>query len=356
MTTLRRSLILGASALPLFSIQSRAQTALNITIASSHPDANFWVAMMKNVFQPEVDKLLRDGGNTHRINWREAYGGTLYRFQDTMEAVRDNITDIGYVGTLWEGSTMPLQNVTYFTPFATGDHALVANTFEAMNENVPAIRQNWNGLNMVPLSSYITDTYHIWSNFPVRSLDDLRNRKISAPGTSANWLTGTGATPVDGALTTYYTDIQTGVSEGALSFFVCILPTRVHEVARYITKCDVGAMYVGGIAANKQRFDRWPEGVRRAMADAGKATTQAHIRDVSARITAAETEMTRQGAIISTLPAAERERWIRGLPNIARTWVDSSGPAARDVLSAYFAAIRAAGQTPGRNWDREVSA
>jgi TRAP-type C4-dicarboxylate transport system substrate-binding protein len=208
---------------------------------------------------------------------------------------------------------------------------------------------------MVPLSSYITDTYHIWSNFPVRSLDDLRNRKISAPGTSANWLTGTGATPVDGALTTYYTDIQTGVSEGALSFFVGILPTRVHEVARYITKCDVGAMYVGGIAANKQRFDRWPEGVRRAMTEAGKTTTQAHIRDVSARIAAAETEMQRQGAIISTLPAAERDRWIRGLPNLARTWVDSSGPAARDVLNAYFAAIRAAGQTPGRNWDREVT-
>lgn len=65
-----------------------------------------------------------------------------------MEAVRDNITDIGYVGTLWEGSTMPLQNVTYFTPFATGDHAVVANAFERMNETVPALRANWNGLNM----------------------------------------------------------------------------------------------------------------------------------------------------------------------------------------------------------------
>jgi hypothetical protein len=26
------------------------------------------------------------------------------------------------------------------------------------------------------------------------------------------------------------------------------------------------------------------------------------------------------------------------------------------VLNAYFAAIRAAGQTPGRNWDRELTA
>lgn len=356
MTAPRRSLLLGTATLPLFAIRAQAQSALNITIASSHPVQNYWVSNMKNVFQPEVEKFLRDNGNTHRINWREAYGGTLYRFQDTMEAVRDNITDIGYVGTLWEGSTMPLQNVTYFTPFATGDHGLVANTFERMNETVPAIRQNWESLNMIPLSSFITDTYHIWSTFPVRSLDDLRNRKISAPGTSANWLTGTGATPVDGALTTYYTDIQTGVSEGALSFFVGILPTRVYEVAKYITKCDVGAMYVGGIAVNRQRFGRYPEPVRNALTAAGKISTQKHIEDVTARVAASEAEMVQKGAIVSTLPAAERERWIRGLPNIARTWVDSSGPAARDVLNAYFAAIRAAGQTPGRNWDREVAA
>jgi TRAP-type C4-dicarboxylate transport system substrate-binding protein len=270
--------------------------------------------------------------------------------------VRDNITDIGYVGTLWEGSTMPLQNVSYFTPFATGDHAVVANAFETMNETVPAIRENWTSLNMVPLSSFITDTYHIWSNFPIRTLDDLRNRKISAPGTSANWLSGTGATPVDGALTTYYTDIQTGVSEGALSFFVGILPTRVYEVARHICKCDAGAMYVGGIAANRQRFARYPEGVRNAMTAAGKASTVAHIRDVSSRIAAAEAEMVQKGAIVTTLAPAERQRWISGLPNLAQTWARNSGPASRDVLNAYFAAIRAAGQTPGRNWDREVTA
>lgn len=344
----------GAATLPVFSIKASAQSTLNITIAASHPVQNFWVAMMKNVFQPEVERLLRDGGNQVRVNWREAYGGTLYKFQDTMEAVRDNITDIGYVGTLWEGSTMPLQNVTYFTPFATGDHGLIARTFDTLNETVPAIKANWNGLNMVPLSSYITDTYHIWSNFPVRTLDDLRNKKISAPGTSANWLSGTGATPVDGALTTYYTDIQTGVSEGALSFFVGILPTRVYEVAKYVTKCDVGAMYVGGIAANKQRFDRWPAAFQKAITEAGKITTQKHVQDVSSRIEAAEKEMVSKGAIITTLSDAERTRWINGLPNIAKTWADTSGPASREVLNAYFTAIRAAGQTPGRDWAREA--
>ena len=34
----------------------------------------------------------------------------------------------------------------------------------------------------------------------------------------------------------------------------------------------------------------------------------------------------------------------------------TSGPAAPTVLNAYFAAIREAGHTPGRDWDRELNA
>ena len=77
---------------------------------------------------------------------------------------------------------------------------------------------------------------------------------------------------------------------------------------------------------------------------------------MSERIATAKREMVARGAVVSTLPETERQRWIRGLPNLARTWAESSGPASREVLNAYFAAIRAAGQTPGRNWDRELTA
>ena len=79
---------------------------------------------------------------------------------------------------------------------------------------MPALRDSWAAQNMVPLSSLITDSYDIYANFPVTHLDSLKNKRINAPGTSANWLRETGATPVDGALTTYYTNIQTGVTAG----------------------------------------------------------------------------------------------------------------------------------------------
>lgn len=357
MTDLTRRVALAAAGSALaapYITPAIAQSTATIQIGASHPVQNFWVANMKEVFQPEVDKFLRDNGNTHKVAWREAYGGTLYKFQDTMEAVRDNLVDVGFVGTLWEGSTMPLQNLTYFTPFSGGDHGLVASAFDKLNETVPALKESWNKLNMVPLSSLITDTYHLWTNFPVKTLDDLKNRKINAPGTSANWLSGTGATPVDGALTTYYTDIQTGVSEGAVSFYVGILPTRVYEVAKYVTEVDLGAMYVGGIAANRDRFGKFPKPIQDAMIAAGKAATKAHVADVASRIEKSKQEMIAKGAVVTKLADAEREKWIKGLPNIGKTWADSSGLAARDVMKSYFDTLRASGFNPPRAWDKEA--
>jgi hypothetical protein len=115
---------------------------------------------MKNAFQPEVDRILAEKGE-YKVDWNEAYGGTLYKFTDTRAAVSDGIVDVGMVGTVWEGAAMPLQNVTYFTPFATEDHKLLIKIFDDLSANLPALHDSWTAQNMVPLSSLITDSYDI---------------------------------------------------------------------------------------------------------------------------------------------------------------------------------------------------
>ena len=328
-----------------------AQQTLTVNIGSSHPEANIWVYAMKNTFQPEVNRILAETGNEYQVNWVENYAGTLYKFTDTREAVMDGIVDVGMVGTVWEGANMPLQNVTYFTPFATEDHRMIIEIFDDLSENLPELKNSWAENGMVHLSSLITDSYDIYANFPVTSMADLQNRKLNAPGTSANWLQETGATPVDGALTTYYTNIQTGVTEGALSFASGILPTRVYEVAPELTRVGIGSMYFGGIAANKDFFDGLPAPVQTAFREAAKATSVAHgdyVGDLAAR---ALVEMQAAGLTIHQLPDEEKAKWVAGLPNIIEPWLEQTGEAGKTVLKAYFAALRERGVTPLRSWD-----
>ncbi|MFP1644590.1 C4-dicarboxylate TRAP transporter substrate-binding protein [Pontitalea aquivivens] len=338
----------GAVALALAGA-AHAQQTITVNIGSSHPEANIWVYAMKNGFQPEVDRILAETGE-YKVNWVEAYGGTLYKFTDTRAAVRDGIVDVGMVGTVWEGATMPLQNVTYFTPFATDDHKLLIEIFDELTETLPELRDSWADQNMVHLSSLITDSYDIYATFPVTRLADLQNRKVNAPGTSANWLRDTGATPIDGALTTYYTNIQTGVSEGALSFASGILPTRVYEVAPHLTRVGIGAMYFGGIAVNKTFFDGLPAPVQDAFRAAGKVTSQTHGDYVSQLAEKAITDMQAAGLQIADLPEAEKTAWVQGLPNIVEPWLQQSGDAGAVVLKAYFEALRARGVAPLRDW------
>ncbi len=330
-----------------------AQEMITANIGSSHPEANIWVYAMKNTFQPEVNRLLMEAGNEYQIDWVENYGGTLYKYTDTREAVRDGIVDVGMVGTVWEGSEMPLQNVTYFTPFATSDHEMIIEIFDTLSDELPELRDSWADQNMVHLSSLITDSYDVYANFEINGLADLANHRINAPGTSANWLANTGATPLDGALTTYYTDIQTGVSEGALSFASGILPTRVYEVAPKLTRVGIGSMYFGGIAVNKDFFDSQPEAVQNALREAGKITSKGHGDYVSERATTAITEMEAAGLEITELPEAEKTAWVESLPDIVQPWLDQTGEEGKTVLKAYFDALRERGVEPLRAWDAD---
>ncbi|MFT4830057.1 MAG: TRAP-type C4-dicarboxylate transport system substrate-binding protein [Paracoccaceae bacterium] len=345
-----RTLTAAATLTLLSSSFAFAQQTITVNIGSSHPEANIWVYAMKTAFQPEVDRLLAETGD-YKVNWNEAYGGTLYKFTDTREAVMDGIVDVGMVGTVWEGSTMPLQNVTYFTPFATEDHKLLIEIFDDLSRNLPELNASWTQQNMVPLSSLITDSYDIYATFPVNTMADLQNRKLNAPGTSANWLRGTGATPVDGALTTYYTNIQTGVTEGTMSFASGILPTRVYEVAPELTRVGIGSMYFGAIAANKDFFDALPAPVQAAFLTAAKATSIAHGDYVEALAARAVTEMQAAGLTVHTLPDAEKAAWVNGLPDIVAPWLEQTGDAGKVVLAAYFKALRDHGVTPARDWD-----
>jgi len=73
---------------------------------------------------------------------------------------------------VWENSAMPLQNVTYFTPFATTNHEQLIEIFDKLNATVPALKDSWAAQNMVPLSSLITDSYDSRGRYPSSPTDN----------------------------------------------------------------------------------------------------------------------------------------------------------------------------------------
>lgn len=339
---------------------AQAEQTFKLTIASSHPTTLPWVGLMSTLFVPEVNKRVAALNKGYKIEWKEAYGGQLYKMNATLTSVGSGIADIGWVFANLESAKMPLTQFATVTPFATGDVRTILEVVNEMNEKNPALKAEWSRNNLVFLGASGVDTYHLFTKMPISTYADLNGKKISAPGAVGTWLRGSGAVAVDGSLTSYYTDIQTGVSEGTISISTGILPNKIYEVAPYVTTVDIGALYNGGMAMNKDSFSALPPDVQKIFKDVGleysKTLGSTLMQRYEAALKSIETQGANQSVPVKVAPMApgEREKWATTMPNIAADWVKinaSRGPAAQ-IVQNYMEELRKRGAKPLRNWDK----
>jgi TRAP-type C4-dicarboxylate transport system substrate-binding protein len=359
MKLLRTTILATALAIPA---GAWSQETINLTVASSHPLVIPWVGMIKSHFMARTDEILAQTG-TYKIEWNEAFGGTLYKANATLSSVEEGITDVGWVFSFLEAAKLPLSQASSYAPFSTSNPAVQLEVMSELFETNEAFREEWEQYNLKVLGFTGTDGYDLYLKEPLDGFAALDGMKISAPGVLGNWLRGTGANAVDGALTTFYTDIQTGVSDGVLSLALGVLPAKIYEVAPYITRVKMGVAYSGAVAINRDTWDSLPEEVQNAMIEAGQYYTVSHGQDLLERHEAALKTMVEVGASqnppVTIMPMSEEDRqaWVNAMPNIAKEWADgleAQGVPAGDFMRAYMEGLRARGEAPVRNWDEEL--
>ncbi|MEM7445133.1 MAG: C4-dicarboxylate TRAP transporter substrate-binding protein [Pseudomonadota bacterium] len=350
----RAATLVAALLLGFPSSSSQAQT-YTVNLVAGHPSVFLWVQHLTKSFIPAVDAAL--DGTSYAIDWNEFYGGQLASIGGELEALEVGLADVGLVAIAFEQSNLPLQNITFVTPFGSPSPETVLSVMDDMHDRVPGMVESWHAYDLEYLGGgFVLDDYFLMTRFPVNSLDDLRGRRIGAPGPAVNWVQGTGAVGVSSNLNNYYHEIQTGVYDGAIVFATAAIAARLHEVAPYITITNFGAQYGGPIVANRLWFGSVPEEIQSALRKGAATYASAFIAEQSEHIEIALQAMIDGGAIVSELPTADRETWANALPNVPLLWADNAdrrGLPASELLGAYMDALRADGFAPMRHWDRE---
>jgi TRAP-type C4-dicarboxylate transport system substrate-binding protein len=326
-----------------------------ITVAAGHPPIFLWVTLARDYFIPEVDKRLLEAGGKHKILWNQAYGGTIAKIGGVLEAIEENIVDMGFVGTIFEASKMPLHNVSYMTPFGSDNIFHIVDVMTELQAQIPALAQEWTRHNQVYLGGAALDTYGILSDFPIKTVDDVKGHKLAAPGPSANWLKGTGGVPVASNLNEYYNGIKTGVFQGTLTFMTAASAIKVYEVAPNICMVNFGAQFAGGISINKDVFDSFPPEIQKIFLDVGKNYTKQLADAQTARANKAMAMMEKNGATVIYLSQTERKRWADKLPNVPMQWaveMEKKGLPGKAILKGYLDGLRKRDVKLVRDWDK----
>ncbi|MEK7947827.1 C4-dicarboxylate TRAP transporter substrate-binding protein [Pigmentiphaga sp. YJ18] len=348
--------ILPAALAALLATTTMAVQAktITVTLVNGHPPVFRWVKHLQETFVPAVNKALE--GSDIRIEWKQQYGGSLAKVGEELEAAQDGVADVALVPTIFEPAKLPLQNVTYYTPFVSTDPGVVTHAVQEVQSKIPAMAKAWEANDVVYIGGgFGLDDYLLFTKFPVKSVADLKGRKIGTPGPSINWMKGTGAVGVAGNLTEYYNSLQTGLYDGVVTFATAALPAKIQEVAPYITQVGYGAQYSGGIAANKDWYDAQPEALKKALKTGAQAFEKAYTDDLRKATQAALDELVAKGGKLNPDSAALRGAYAKVLEDPTKGWIaelQKQKLPAKQVLDAYMKEVRAAGAKPVRDWDR----
>ena len=60
-----------------------------ITVVAGHPPIFLWVTLCRDYFIPEVNKRVEKLG--HKIEWNQAYGGTVAKIGGALEAIEEGV-------------------------------------------------------------------------------------------------------------------------------------------------------------------------------------------------------------------------------------------------------------------------
>ena len=203
--TMRITQTIAAGALVTGALAASAQAdTFRLTVAAGQaPQALPSLAAVPNYFIPEVQKRLADSGSEHTIVFQEAYAGSLLKPGTVLQGVADGIADIGYVPSIFHPDKLPLEQVSFVTPFCTTDVTAVTGAMGALYENIPAMAGQYDKFNQVRLAGTGVDSYELISSKPVRSFEDLQGTKIGTAGAALAWMRGVDVVPVSSNMMEY---------------------------------------------------------------------------------------------------------------------------------------------------------
>lgn len=354
---MRITQILGAGALILSvgAVPATADTFRLTVAAGQAPQALPSLAAVQSFFVPEVNKRLE--GTGHTIVFQEAYAGSLLKPGTVLQGVADGIADIGYVPSIFHPDKLPLEQVSFVTPFCTTDVAATTGAMEVLYDTIPAMAAQYDKFNQVRLAGTGVDSYELLSKTPIRSFEDLRGSKIGTAGAALAWMKGIDVVPVQSNMMEYYNSTQSGVYDSFIIMPSTMPGMRYAEVAPYVTEVNFGAMYAAVLTMNKNALARLPEEVQQIIlevgAEYGKVADEAY---ATAGEKAFEIVAQMDGTERIAYPGDDRTSWASEMDNLAKEWAaaqDSAGLPGTEVLTGYMEALRAAGVSCERNWDQE---
>lgn len=267
-----KKLLLGAAILPVLATAalSDAYQATN-WMAPSH--------ILNGVaYEPFVKEIADATAN--RVEFEIYSSGSLVPAPTTLQAIGDNVAQMGIVAASYTPSELPLSGVINDLAFLAKDDYAAAFALTEIGVMNPALVAEYTGHNAVFLGGYSTPIYNFFCMRPISDPASVAGLKIRTAGTAQNeWIAFLGAIPVAVPMTDTYTGLERGSLDCTLSD-----PTNLEfgykfwEIVKHVNRLPQGSSLGATYVMNRAFWAGLSPEDRRSILDlTGRALARAQV-------------------------------------------------------------------------------
>jgi len=212
-----------------------AKKSITLTVGSTWaPD---WPT---NVFMKMWEEKVTKATNG-RIKFKNFWGGSLVTMGEETDALESGSIDIACTCTCFYPTDMLMNNIYWGMFFIPGKSGMQVKIFQKLRKEFPQIYQEVEKHNCKLLFMSAVDTYGLFTKKPLKSIADLKGKKISGIGRyHPRFFKPIGCELISMHVADRYNALATGVIDGDFLPLLFTKPYRYWEVAKYRVLVDSG--------------------------------------------------------------------------------------------------------------------
>lgn len=173
-------------------------------------------------------------------------GTVLLAPRATMQGIRDNVVQVGHHAAIYTPSDLPVANAVQELGFNYSDPLAAIFAVADFSMHNAAQLAEWQDQGIVYLGAYATPPYILMCAEPVRTLAELKGKRIRTAGSAVSaWVEDAGGIPVNVPSSEMYTGIERGTLDCATNAANDLVDRSLMEVAEHTTLLPTGMYWSG---------------------------------------------------------------------------------------------------------------
>jgi TRAP-type C4-dicarboxylate transport system substrate-binding protein len=282
-----------------------------------------------------------------RVTFKYAWSGSMTKGGQELDSVKSGLSGIVNVPVALYADKLPFTNFSNGIPFSMEGAEKKYPIFRKLFDEFPQFNAEWAAQGARPLAIVSVPDVDLQSTVPIRSVEDLKGKKIALIGRYApKWLAATGAVPISTIMPDRTAQLQTGMLQGSIISMSLAANFGYEEYAKYYIQIDLGTWIGSLLVMNNDLYKSLPKDIQTVFDQVAGELSVRLAKHADKIVQDYQAKMKSKGVTFMVFPAEEKAKWAKMMNDPVDLWVkdmSAKGLPAKELVAKYVALQKAAG-------------